>query len=349
MVRNFTPKKIIRYWLLTGVVMVIIQIVLGGITRLTESGLSITEWNVVMGTLPPMNQQAWQQEFDHYRQSPQGEIMNADMTLSGFKNIFWWEFIHRLWARLFMPVFLIPLFFFIYKKWIDKKLLRGLVAVFVLGALQGLLGWYMVSTGLVNVPWVSPYSLCAHLLLATVLLMCLFWMALQQRDEAYPVQKNALSKWMPWICVLLFIQLGLGAFMAGGVAPAAIWFPTWPMIGDTWIPSTTFQMQNNWHTLLENPAFVQLLHRNLAYALVILIFIVWRNSRKISLHFKTRRGLLLLMLFVLMQALLGILTVINSSGHVPVLLGVLHQLNGFFTFLSALYVWYHAAIKVEVN
>ena len=133
----------------------------------------------------------------------------------------------------------------------------------------------------------------------------------------------------------------------GGVAPAAIWFPTWPRIGDTFIPATAFQMQNNWHTLLENPAFIQLMHRSMAYVLVLLIIFVWRKSRAISLHTKTKRGLVLLVLFVMMQALLGILTVINSSGHVPVALGVLHQMNGFFTFLAALYVWYHAAIKVE--
>lgn len=332
---------------MVGVVMTLIQIALGGITRLTESGLSITEWNVVMGTLPPSNSEAWQKAFDEYKASPQGQIINADMDLSGFKKIFWWEFFHRLWARMFMPVFLLPLIFFIYKKWIDAKLVRGLLMVFLLGAMQGALGWFMVSTGLVNVPWVSPYSLCAHLLLATILLMILFWMAMQQRTEKYEVQLNSLSKWMPWICLLLFLQIGLGAFMAGGVAPAAIWFPTWPRIGDSFIPSSAFQMQNNWHTLLENPAFIQLLHRSVAYVLLIMIIMMWRRSKKIQLHTKAQRGMVLLVLFVLMQALLGIATLINSTGHVPVLLGVLHQMNGFFTFLTALYVWYHAAMKAE--
>lgn len=326
-----------------GVLMVVIQVVIGGITRLTESGLSITKWDVVIGTLPPMNHQEWEKIFDDYKQSPQGKLINTDMTVSGFKTIFWWEYIHRLWARLFAPVFLIPLLIFLLQKKINRKLLFRLLFVFFLGGLQGALGWFMVSTGLNKVPWVSPYSLCAHLLLATILLAYLLWLALQQ-FYTVTVQDNSSLKNFLWVIVIIvFIQLGFGGFMAGGIAPAAIWYPTFPKIGSSWIPENTFMLSNpQWHTLFENPAFVQLIHRTTAYILMLLIFFLWRKARTLSLSPAMKSGIHSLLLMILVQVTLGILTLINSQGKVPVTLGVLHQLGGLVTFSIAVFVLFHS-------
>src|SRR5215831_8206478 len=171
------PSKIISWWLFIGVFMVFIQVMLGGITRLTGSGLSITQWDVIMGTLPPLNEQQWQKAFSAYQQFPQYKMMNSTMSLSGFKSIFWWEYIHRLWARLMAVVFLIPFLFFLFKRWINKELGRKLIVLFLLGATQGVLGWVMVASGLMDQPWVNPIDLSAHLILALILYVYLFGMA----------------------------------------------------------------------------------------------------------------------------------------------------------------------------
>lgn len=332
-------KKQIGIWLLVGVAMIVVQVVIGGITRLTESGLSITKWDVVMGTLPPLNQQEWQKVFDDYKQSPQGKLINTGMDVAGFKTIFWWEYIHRVWARLFAPVFLIPLLIFLLQKKIKRKLLYQLLLVFVLGGLQGALGWFMVSTGLNKVPWVSPYSLCAHLLLAVVLLAYLLWLALRQFYPVTDSGNSSIRKFAWGIVIIIFIQLGFGAFMAGGIAPAAIWYPTFPKIGNSWIPENIFTLSNpQWHTLLESPAFIQLAHRSTAYLLIILIFIFWMKAKKFSLSSPVRNGLNLLLLMIFVQALLGIFTLINAQGKVPVTLGVLHQLGGLVTFSIAVFI-----------
>lgn len=335
-------KQQVGIWLLVGVFMVVIQVVIGGITRLTESGLSITKWDVVIGTLPPMNHQEWEKVFNDYRQSPQGKLINTDMNLKGFKTIFWWEYIHRLWARLFAPVFLIPLIIFLAQKKIERKLLYRLLFVFVLGGLQGALGWFMVSTGLNNVPWVSPYSLCAHLLLATILLAYLLWLALQQFYTDSFRNNSSLKKFSWLIVIIVFIQLGLGAFMAGGIAPAAIWYPTFPKIGSSWIPENTFMLSNpQWHTLLENPAFVQLTHRSTAYILVLLVLFFWLKARKLPVSPAVKSGINLLLVVIAVQVTLGIFTLINSQGKVPVTLGVLHQLGGLATFSIAVFILFH--------
>ncbi len=345
-----SSRKQIGFWLLIGVAMIFFQVLIGGITRLTESGLSIAEWNVVMGSLPPMNHTEWERVYAEYMQSPQGKIMNNDMTISGFKNIFWWEWIHRLWARLFAPVFLFPFIYFLFRKMIERKLMWKLIFVFVLGGLQGALGWFMVSTGLKDVPWVSPYSLCAHLLLATILFGYLLWLALEQlypksnqHVESVKGNQNLFSK---SILTIVFIQLGLGAFMAGGVAPAAIWYPTWPKIGSDWIPENVFMFSNpQWHTLLENPAFVQLLHRSTAYILIIAISWFWMKRKNISLNTNTVTLINYLFAMIFIQAILGIITVLSSTGSVPVLWGVLHQAGGLITFTISVSLVYFLSVK----
>lgn len=346
-----SSQKQIGFWLLIGVAMIFFQVIIGGITRLTESGLSITEWNVVMGSLPPMNATEWNRVYEEYMQSPQGKIINNDLSLSGFKNIFWWEWIHRLWARLFAPVFMIPFLYFLFRKMIERKLMWKLVFVFVLGGLQGALGWFMVSTGLTDVPWVSPYSLCAHLLLAIILFGYLLWLTLEQffpKSDCNPELvevtvriKKSKTIFAKTILAFVFMQLGLGAFMAGGLAPAAIWYPTWPKIGTAWIPENVFTITDpQWHTLLESPAFVQFMHRGTAYLLIFLIGWLWLKRKNFS---ENKNALLLcnaLVAMIFIQATLGIITLILSAGSVPVLWGVLHQAGGIITFTFALMLVY---------
>ena len=209
--------KIVYYWLLTGLVMVFFQIIIGGITRLTGSGLSITEWNVMMGTLPPLNDAHWQELFDKYKEFPQYKIMNSDMDLYGFKNIFWWEYIHRLWARLFAIVFIIPFIYFIYKKKIDQKLGSNLFMLFLFGALQGFVGWVMVASGLKDNPWVNPLNLSIHLLLALFLFSFLIRIIVGYKSEMDLVNKLSesiepqstfeLSKLLSALILLVFIQI----------------------------------------------------------------------------------------------------------------------------------------------
>lgn len=350
-----SSRKQIGFWLLIGVVMIFFQVLIGGITRLTESGLSITEWNVVMGSLPPMNATEWNRVYADYMQSPQGKIVNSDLSLSGFKNIFWWEWIHRLWARLFAPVFLLPFFFFLFRKMIERKLIWKLLFVFLFGGLQGALGWFMVSTGLNDVPWVSPYSLCAHLLLAIILFGYLLWLMLEQ---FYPID-NTLRRaqsdkrffsFSKIILAIIFIQLGFGAFMAGGLAPAAIWYPTWPKIGTEWLPENVFTINNpQWHTLMESPAFVQLIHRSTAYLLLILIGWLWLKRKGIS---ENKNALLLcnaLVAMIFIQSTLGIITLILSVGSVPIIWGVLHQAGGLITFTFAVMLVYFLSEKKSIT
>ena len=351
---TLSSRRQIGFWLLIGVVMIFFQVLIGGITRLTESGLSITEWNVVMGSLPPMNSTEWNRVYAEYMQSPQGKIVNSDLSLSGFKNIFWWEWIHRLWARLFAPVFLLPFIYFLFRKMIEPKLRWKLLFVFVLGGLQGALGWFMVSTGLTDVPWVSPYSLCAHLLLAIILFGYLIWLMLEQfypKINCHPelvegsiAIKKSKTFFAKTILSIVFIQLGLGAFMAGGLAPAAIWYPTWPKIGTAWLPENVFTITNlQWHTLLESPAFVQLIHRSTAYLLLILIGWLWMKRKNIS---ENKNALLFcnaLLAMIFIQAALGIITLILSIGSVPVIWGVLHQAGGLITFTFAVMLVYFIA------
>ena len=336
-------RKIVGTWLLAGVFMIVIQTLLGGITRLTGSGLSITQWDLIMGSIPPLNHEQWQLAFDQYKQFPQYKIMNYDMSLDGFKNIFWWEFIHRLWARLFIPMFLIPLIIFLVKKWISKKLLIKLSIVFVLGGLQGLMGWIMVSSGLLDKPWVNPVNLSAHLVLALILLCYLFWIALevlQPKSEA-----GLLSSLKPFSVVLLcliFLQIFYGGLMAGN--HAALFYPTWPKIGAGMIPHNIFQ-EKPWYLNLVNQAgMIQLIHRNLGYLVTMLIFIFFLIARKKSATGIFKRALFALPLLVFLQVLLGILTLLNSLGKIPIVFAVAHQMCAVLLLLTMMTLVYQISM-----
>ncbi len=334
------PHHIIRRWLFVGLVMIFFQILIGGITRLTGSGLSITEWNVIMGTFPPASNEQWQDLFDKYKDFPQYKIMNTDMTLSGFKAIFWWEYIHRLWARLFALVFLIPFIFFLYKKWLDKKRIINLLILFFLGAAQGLIGWIMVKSGLKDNPWVNPLNLSFHLMMALFVYAYLLYVYANYLQEAkFNPTSSRFNSILNWLIVFVSLQIFYGALMAGH--KAALFYPTWPKIGSEWIPSAMDTYSPAWLNLFENKALIHFIHRGFAYLLLI-ILISWWAVYKGDIRTKAPLSLqgvyVSIPLLIIAQVLLGIITVLSSLGSIPAVWGAMHQAVAILLFTAMLFL-----------
>ena len=337
-------SKPVAIWLLVGVGMIIVQIILGGITRLTDSGLSITEWKPILGTIPPLNEQQWNEAFDHYKQIAQFKHLHAYFTLDDFKAIFFWEWMHRLWGRLMGVVFLIPFIIFLVQKRFSKQMVQPMIILFLLGGLQGLIGWIMVKSGLNDEDlYVSHIRLAIHFIAALGLLVYTFWFALkllvkpQQKVDALSSKKFAVT-----IIVLLVLQLIYGAFMAG--LKAATFAPTWPDINGSYWPSHINSFAGRSYSflsaLVNNPIVIHFIHRNLAYLIFILI-VVWSvKAAKIknSVLFNTVKWLPLLL--VIIQVVLGIATVLTSFKKVQQHWGIfewnaqLHQVVAMLLLLS---------------
>ncbi|MBP6024668.1 COX15/CtaA family protein [Ferruginibacter sp.] len=313
-------------WLLIGVGMIIIQILLGGITRLTESGLSITEWKPITGTLPPLNEAAWQAEFDKYKVTDQFKYVHQNFSLANFKFIFFWEWFHRLWARLLAVVFVIGFAYFIFKKKFNKQMITPMIILFVLGAMQGAIGWLMVKSGLVPEKYfVGHVELTTHFIAALGLLCYTLWFALSLLIKPKQIVINVpLQKMMLAIMVILFFQLIYGAFMAG--LKAAVSAPTWPSINGSMVPATMNELSPWSKNLVSNNIMVHFVHRGLAYVLFILITVWYFKAgvvKKNRLFGKLRFRLLIL---VTLQLVLGIFTVLKSTQPNGLLLfGALHQ------------------------
>lgn len=333
-------------WLLIGVAMIIIQILLGGITRLTGSGLSITEWKPIMGALPPMNEQDWNIAFEKYQEIAQYKYVNSHFTLSDFKFIFFWEWFHRLWARLIGVVFLIPFVIFILQKRFRKDMIRPMVILFLLGALQGLVGWIMVQSGLEDseLVYVSHYRLAIHFLLALVLLVYALWFAMKLIVPPSQVFSHSrLRRFLGWILFLLVLQLIYGAFMAGLKAATAA--PTWPDINGGWLPSDPYahggRTYGGLRFLTDHPIVIHFIHRNLAYALALLVFtwtwMAWRTNG--SRYFN--KSFMIPAILVLLQIILGIFTVLHAADQrVFLWLGVAHQFVAMLLLLSLTWMFY---------
>lgn len=329
-----------------GVGMLVVQVLLGGITRLTGSGLSITEWEPIMGALPPMNDHDWQTAFDKYKEIAQYKYVNRHFTLSDFKFIFFWEWFHRLWARLIGVVFLIPFIVFIIQKRFTKEMIRPLVLLFLLGALQGLVGWIMVLSGLNDseLVHVSHYRLAIHFILALVLLVYALWFTLRLTVPQQQIfVNNNLRKFLGWICALLVLQLIYGAFMAGLKAATAA--PTWPDMNGAWLPpNVSAHAGRNFDGLsflVDHPLVIHFIHRNLAYLLtVLLLWWTWK-AFKVSGSQYFRKILRLPMYLVFVQVLLGIFTVLYSPDQRTFLwLGVAHQFVAMMLLLSFTWMFY---------
>ncbi len=342
----------VAIWLLVGVGMIMIQVLLGGITRLTGSGLSITEWKPIMGTLPPMNEQDWNLAFEKYKQIAQYKFVNPHFTLADFKSIFFWEWFHRLWARLIAVAFAIPFIIFLIQKRFKKEMIRPMLILFLLGALQGLVGWIMVQSGLEDseLLYVSHYKLAIHFILALGLLCYALWFALDLLVPKEQITVNKpLRKFSSWLIALLIIQLVYGAFMAG--LRAGPFAPTWPTINGVWVPENmhSFGDRNfpGLSFLTDNPLMVQFIHRILAYILTILVCIWFLKANKINGTALFQKTKALPLVIVLLQVVLGVLTVLNAATpHSFLWLAVAHQFAAMLLLLSMVWMLYIVRSKL---
>jgi heme a synthase len=334
-------NRAVANWIFLGVIMLLVQVVLGGVTRLTGSGLSITEWNVVTGALPPLNDQQWQLEFNKYQQTPQYRLLNTGFTLADFKFIFFWEWFHRLWARLIAVAFVVGFVYLVAKKYIKKEMVNPLLILFLLGALQGAIGWIMVASGLTgDAVYVRPTRLAMHFIFALGLICYAFWLGLRLTVPAKSrIHDPALSRWAWVLIVILFVQLIFGALMAGHKAATVA--PTWPTINGSWVPDGLLKEEPLLLNFFENKVTIHFVHRGLAYALLILIIIysvkVFRIQPTAALFSQARRIPLIL---VMLQVILGIFSVLTSTRIIPNRWGTfewmaqLHQITGMLLLLS---------------
>lgn len=319
-----TFKKIVKFWLLTGCVLLFFQIVIGGITRITGSGLSITKWEIVTGTLPPMSESAWEAEFDLYKDTPQYKKINQGMSMKEFKFIYFWEYFHRLWARMMGFIFLFPFIYFWIRKYFDKKLLFHLSVVFGLAVLAAAMGWIMVASGLLDRPWVNAYKLALHLGVALLCFGTLVWTTSYafnpngHFNEALYKKRKLITAYL----VLLGIQIFVGGVMSG--MKAGLIYPTWPDMNGEIIPSVLWKKElwnvdsfNLYDKFPLLPSLVQSIHRLLAYVLFVWGIGIFIKLKKV-IEFK--HGHLANYLFIsllITQVLLGILTIVNCKGKIP--------------------------------
>ncbi len=336
-----SDKKIVITWLMTGFFLVFLMVVIGGITRLTHSGLSMVEWKPVVGVVPPLNEVQWLIEFEKYKTSPEFIRTNNHFTLSEYKSIYWWEYIHRLLGRILGIVFIIPFIIFLIKKIIPKKIIPKIAIVFVLGGLQGFLGWYMVSSGLVKIPAVSHYRLAAHLSLALLLMMYILWLVL----SIYYVdssKRNKSNKYLKYIVLTSFAivvtQIVYGAYTAG--LKAGFMYNTYPKMGDSWLPNIISQKidEIGLLSLLEYPVTVQFIHRWLGTFLFMFISGLFFFRNKFSLSQNQLLGLKAVVLSVFGQFLLGVFTLVL---FVPTSIAVLHQAGAVVVLSCFIFFVYH--------
>jgi len=326
--------KHIAAWLLTCCALIFAMVVLGGVTRLTRSGLSIVEWDPIMGAIPPLTQTQWEQTFDKYKQTPEYVKVNQGMSLADFKGIFYVEWAHRLLGRLISLVFLLPFLYFLIRRQIGKQMVPKLLTMFVLGGLQGALGWYMVKSGLVDVPRVSAYRLTAHLALAVAIYAYIFWVALGLMTPRVPASTalQPLRRFSAGVTSLIFVMILTGGFVAGTHAGFA--FNTFPLMNGHFFPEGMYTMEPLWADPFENIATVQFNHRLLAYVLLLVIPAFWLTARKFALPRQAQTPLHLLLAWLAVQVTLGITTLVYV---VPVPLAAAHQGGALILFTLALY------------
>lgn len=341
-----TVAPAVKIWLLTGLIMIFFQIFIGGVTRLTGSGLSITKWEVVKGSIPPLNEAQWTEAFELYKQTPQYQKINQGMDLNDFKFIYFWEFFHRLWARLMFFVFVIPFFWFLYRGMLTRKLVPRLLTVVGLAGLEGFFGWAMVASGLINRPWVNAYNLTLHLCMALVIFSYLIWTWFITISPKEPVYSGKRFRRLSWVIYgIAFLQIALGAMMSG--AKAGLFFPTWPDMNGQFFPSVLLD-GGHWkaESFIEYdtnpfmPALIQFLHRNTAYVLVVLISYFVIDILRRSASGRLRKSAIGLAGLVTIQVLLGIFTIINCKSRVPVDLGVAHQAGAVLVLSGILWICY---------
>jgi cytochrome c oxidase assembly protein subunit 15 len=345
--RRAAADRPIALWLLACCAMMFLIVVIGGITRLTESGLSITEWQPVTGILPPVGETQWQAEFDKYKAIPQYRAIHADMTLAGFKQIFFWEYLHRLWARLIGVVFAAPFLYFLLRGRIPRRLAPRLAGLFVLGGLQGALGWYMVRSGLAGRIEVSQYRLAAHLAMAVVIYAATLWVALDllwpHVTPAHGRGHVALRRGASSVLGLVFLTLIAGAFVAG--LRAGYIDNTFPLMEGSFVPPGYAPLTPLWRSWFEDPTTAQFDHRLLAELTWAAVVALWLYGLRADLPRPARAALHALAAMATLQAALGISTLLLV---VPLPLAVAHQ-AGALLLLTAALVTRHALGAARVD
>ena len=321
----------IAWWLLACCAMVFVMVVLGGITRLTESGLSITEWQPISGILPPLNAAQWQAEFERYQAIPQYRAIHAEMDLAAFKTIFFWEYLHRLWGRLIGLVFAVPFVYFLLRRRIPRVLAPKLALLFALGAVQGLIGWYMVMSGLENRIEVSQYRLAVHLGMAVLIYAAMFWVALDLLSARAAAQQPRLRRALDLVLGLIFLTIIAGSFVAG--LRAGYIYNSFPLMNGALTPDDYWRLAPFYANWFENPGAAQFDHRLLAEFSALAIVVLWAFSRRVTLTSATRRWLDLLLAMALIQPALGIATLLWV---VPLPVAVLHQAGALMLLTAAL-------------
>ena len=347
MKQNYKYTKTIRFWLLTGLIMLIGQVILGGITRLTGSGLSITRWDIITGVLPPLNAEQWIEAFELYKATPQFQKLNSTFNMAEFKFIYFWEYFHRLWVRSLGFIFLIPFIIFLIKKKIDFYLVKRLLVVVVLTMLTASAGWIMVKSGLVNRPWVNAYKLTIHFVLAMFVIVAM----LKTVADVYNYEtKNRVSTTLLSVTIgLTFVQMIFAGLMAG--MKAGLYYPTWPSMNGEAIPQVLKLTENwtwanmiNYDSYLFAPALIQFTHRLLAYVLLVLTFVLFFKLKN-KLEKISRVWLNYTTILIVVQLVLGILTIVNVEGKIPLILGVSHQLVGLLYLMSLYFLYYSLRYK----
>lgn len=329
-----TKYKPVIIWLFTGAILVFIMTAIGGITRLTESGLSMVDWNLIMGAVPPLSEEAWQETFEQYQQFPEYKTTHSHFELDDFKSIFFWEYLHRLFGRLIGLVFIIPFIIFIRKGLIKGKLLKQLTFLLGMGAFQGFLGWYMVSSGLVHEPRVSHFRLAAHLSTAFFTISYSVWLALglMQKEDSKPTITPQLQK-LTWISlVTLAVQIIFGAFVAG--KDAGVIHNFWPNMNPGEFISPEVFSGSFLDTIINNPSGIQFAHRYIAYIVVIMVLAIWYKSRDTIIDTETKKRYNIILGIVVFQFIIGVLTLLMQ---VPLSLGLIHQLGALLLLLSFIY------------
>ena len=325
----------ILLWLLSGCFLIFIMVVVGGITRLTHSGLSMVEWHLFMGSIPPLNNADWIDTFAKYQQFPEFQELNYDFNLEDFKSIFWWEYIHRMIGRLLGIVFIIPFLYFLIKRKLSNKLIKQSVVMFLMGGFQGFLGWFMVKSGLVSSPHVSHFRLAVHLIFAFLTFGYIFWVLLGIFfEEEITLADYPVIRKLGWILFpVVIVQIVYGAFVAG--LRAGTLYNTFPKMGSEWIAEGVTAVSPFYENFIYGLAGVQFIHRYIAYAVVGLIIAIWWKSIRQPVQYSQQLASRGLLYVVVLQFTLGVLTLLYS---VPVLLGVLHQAGAFLLLAANLFL-----------
>jgi len=324
-------KKYISYWLAIMFWIVSIMIIVGGLTRLTDSGLSITEWELFSGFLPPLNETQWNIYFNLYKKIPEYRLQNYLMSLDEFKVIFWWEFIHRFLGRLIGIFFILPLIYFSIKLGFNKS--KNLFIIFFLICLQGFVGWYMVASGLVDRVDVSHYRLSLHLVLAFIILSLIFWNYLKYKEINHSEKKINFNLTILFL-LLVFLQIAIGAFVSGMDAGKV--YNSWPLMGSSYFPNDSSIGDLVNLEAFNEPSLVQFMHRNLAYLIFIfyllILFVVYKNNIQ-SLYKATK----IIGFILIVQIVLGILTLLSGA---QMIISSMHQISSIFLVSSSVYFVY---------